>query len=115
MSRVLDIDPFTGIVETFSYDAGNDAITLTRTQDVTAILDRNKALQNDTSEHWKDRSKGTESGIDMRLGAIVPNIIIEKWMRDHGVNIFDKEHLTAARRLINDSDWRWLKTVDVKI
>lgn len=115
MTRVLDIDPFTGIVETFSYDASKDAITLTRTQDCTAIIDRNKELQNCTSDHWRDRSKGSESGIDMRLGAVVPNVVIEKWMRDHGVNIFDKEHLHAARRLINDRDWCWLKTVDVKI
>lgn len=113
--RVLDVDPFLGVVETFSYDHTNDSMTITRTQDVTAILDRNKALQNITGDHWKDRSKGTEDGIDMRLFACIPVVVQEKWLRDHGVDIYNKDHLDGALKLINSSDWKWMKTVDKKV
>lgn len=116
MSRVLDIDPFLGVVETFSYDAANDAMTLTRTQDCTAIIERNKSLQNDNS-HWRNNADLCENGIDMRLLACIPVIVEEKWARDHGVllsQIHDPDMRKAALRLLNSNEWRWLKASDVR-
>lgn len=115
--RVLDIDPFLGVVETFSYDAANDAMTLTRTQDCTAIIERNKALQNDNS-HWRNNAKLCENGIDMRLFACIPVVIEEKWLREDGIRldqIQDPDMRKAALRKINSSEWRWLKASDVKL
>lgn len=117
MSRVLDIDPFLGTVETFSYDASIDSMTITRSQDVTAILDRNKALQNDNS-HWRNNSKLCENGIDMRLMASIPVVVEEKWLRDYGVRLDQLQDLDMRKKalsLLNSSDWRWLKCSDVTL
>jgi hypothetical protein len=116
MSRILDIDPFLGVVETFSYDEMTDSMTLTRTQDCTAIIERNKALQNDNS-HWRNQAGNTPEGIDMRLLACIPVIVEEKWARDHGVllsQIHDPDMRKAALRLLNSNEWRWLKASDVQ-
>jgi hypothetical protein len=116
MTRVLDIDPFLGVTETFSYDHTTDSMTLTRSQDVTAIIERNKALQNDNS-HWKNQAHTSEEGIDMRLLACIPVIVEEKWLRDYGVRldqIHDPDMRKKALSLLNSSDWRWLKCSDVK-
>jgi hypothetical protein len=114
--RVLDIDPFLGVTEHFSYDANADSMTLTRTQDCTAIIERNKALQND-GRHWRNNADLCENGLDMRLLACIPVIVEEKWARDHGVflnRIQDPDMRRAALRLLNSNEWRWLKASDVK-
>ena len=73
-------------------------------QDVTPILEMNKALQNDT-----DASKqGIKNGW-WHYGQI-PNIIIEKWKNDHGVDVFNKDHQKAVFKLLNDPQYRYLKT-----
>lgn len=116
MSRVLDIDPFLGVTETFSYEASTDSMTLTRTQDCTAIIERNKALQNDNS-HWRNNAGLDENGMDVRLLACIPVIVEEKWLRDYGVRldqIHDPDMRKSALRLLNSNEWRWLKASDVK-
>jgi hypothetical protein len=114
--RVLDVDPFLGTVDYFSYDAMKDSVTLTRTQDCTAIIERNKALQNDNS-HWRNQAGNDENGIDMRLLACIPVVVEEKWARDHGVllnQIHDPDMRKAALKLLNSNEWRWLKASDVR-
>lgn len=112
--RLLDIDPWTGTKEFMSYDEATDSLTIKRVQDVEPILDRNKRLANDGS-HWKNQAKNDELGIDMRLVACIPAIVQEKWLRDHGVDVYKAEHWDAVKRLLNSSDWKWLKASDVTI
>jgi len=111
--RLLDVDPFLGVREYVQYDHNTDSITIKRVQDVEPILERNKALANDGSR-WRNQWRNSPEGIDMRLLACIPAIVAEKWLRDYGVNIFDKEHTKAALKLLNSSDWKWLKASDVR-
>ncbi len=110
--RLLDVDPFTGAREYFDYDEATDSITIHKVADVEGVLERNKRLQADTGDLWKHHDK---QDLDMRLAASIPTIIIEKWKRELGVDVFDAGHWPAVRRLLNDPDWRWLKAADVKI
>ena len=112
--RLLDIDPWTGVREYTGYDEATDSLVITRVQDVEPILDRNKALAND-GRHWKNQSGNDEIGIDMRHVACIPVIVQEKWLRDHGVNVNDKDHWPAVKRLLNSSDWKWLRSADVTL
>lgn len=112
--RLVDVDPWTGVQEWVHYDENTDSLTIRRVQDVEPILDRNKALQNDMS-HWRNQSKGEETGIDMRLCASIPVIVQERWLREYGVDVYKKEHWPAVRKLLNSSDWKWLKAADVTI
>lgn len=101
--RFFDYDAETKQTEYFHYDAGNDTYTIETVEDVGPILEANKKMYNADDQGWM---KGREG----RRVATIPNIIIEKWKRELGVDLFDKNHDQAVRRLLNDPDWRYLRT-----
>ena len=70
-----------------------------RLLDVEPILERNKALQNE----------GHRGGFWWRAASI-PNVVIEKWLREDGIDVFNKDHWPAVRRRLNSSEYRWLRT-----
>ena len=76
-------------------------IIIRKTQDVEPIFDNNKRLMNDGDGYSPSR--------DMRRVAIIPNVIIEQWIRE-GVNIFDPNHKDAIRRKLNSSEYAHLRT-----
>lgn len=102
--RVLEHDPLTGITTHFDYYPESDTTVIERTQDVESILTANKILQNDDDL--------TKKGIRKSWWhyAQIPNIIIEKWISEHGVNIYNKDHEKAVYKLLNDPQYRYLKT-----
>ena len=104
MKRIVDYDPFTGVTTTFDYDHATDTTIIGREQDVSLLLDVTKALQND-GDYSKKGIK--ESWWHM---ATVPAIVIEKWKNEKGVDVFNKDHWPAVKRLLNDPEYKWLKT-----
>ena len=42
--------------------------------------------------------------------ASVPNSVILKWKKELGVDIYNKDHLPAVKKLLNDRDWAYLRT-----
>ena len=102
--RVLDYDPTSGITTYFDYEADNDTALIYHEQDVTPILDMNKALQNEP-DAWKQGVKNSWAHY-----AQIPNIVVQKWLNEHGVNLYDKNHQKAVFRLLNDPEYRYLKT-----
>ncbi len=84
------------------------AFNVTRTQDITAILDQNKADQNDSSF----RNGFTESG-DMKHVARIPLLVLEKWAKEAGIpkrKIYGKEMSEIIRKKLNDPDNRLFRT-----
>ena len=77
-----------------------------RIQDVEDIIERNKRRQNEP----QDRKSS------FRHIAEIPNIFIEKWMREEwargNVNLkwSDKEMDRIVERKLKDPDWKWLRT-----
>lgn len=111
---LLEVDPWTGVRTLVDYDEMTDSLTVRREQDVGPILERNKALQTaGAPERFRD------DDINWRLQASVPNIVQEKWYRDHGVAVWkaneDPDQMAAVIKLVNSSDWRWLKTVPGRV
>ena len=100
----MDYDPLTAITTTFEYDEVTDRTTIGREQDVSIILDANKAITNDESIS----KQGIKSG--WWHYAQVPNIVIEKWLNEHGVNFYNKDHQKAVFKLLNQPEYRYLKT-----
>jgi hypothetical protein len=102
--RVLDYDPFSGITTTFDYNHETNETTIGREQDCSLILEANKVLQNSDDL--------TKQGIKNSWWhyAQIPNIVIEKWITDHGVNLYNKDHQKAVFRLLNQPEYRYLKT-----
>lgn len=83
-----------------SVNSSERLIVVERLQDVEDIIERNKQLQ------------GEEQTGDMRLIASIPAIIIERWMKEDGVNYLalpNDEFARLIKRKINDPDYRWLR------
>jgi hypothetical protein len=102
MKRHFLADPDTGAVETFEYDEGEDKAYIHRVADVSPIIEDNKRRANDGTEGYnKER--------DMVLQARIPTDVIYLWLTRYGVNVFDKNHMPAVKRLLNSNEFRYLR------
>lgn len=109
MKRIIDHDPFTGVSTFMEYHADTDMTIVGRIQDVEPILERNKAMQNDVdysrkgiAESWWHEAR-------------IPNIVIEKWRKDYGVDVLNKDHIKKVKNLLNSPEWKYLKTTAGRI
>lgn len=101
--RLLDFDPTTGIAEYHHFDPATDTSVIETVQDVAPILERNKALQSADDRGWTPSR-------ELRRAATIPDIVVLKWRRDFGIDVFNRNHWPAVRRLLNDPEWRYLRT-----
>lgn len=101
--RLLDVDRMTGVAEYHHYDAETDRTIVETVQDVTPLLERNKALQNADDRGWS-------ASRDLRRAAAIPDIIVLKWRNEYGIDVFDRNHWPAVKKLLNDPEWRYLRT-----
>lgn len=107
MELLFDRDPLTGTIQKFHY-SDDDKVTITDTQDVTAIIEQNKALQNSGVQHSR------KSGL-RRVASIPLNILFElkkKW-RDQGLSW--EERQVELHRWLNDKDNLAFRTDNTRI
>jgi hypothetical protein len=102
--RIVDYDPFTRVTTTFDYDHVSDTTYVGTYQDITPILELNKALQNDEN-YSKDGIKD-----EWWHMCKIPNLVIEKWRNEKGIDVLNKDHWPAVKKLLNDPEYKWLKT-----
>ena len=102
--RLLDYDPLTGVSTYHDYDPLTDTTTIYTSQDVAPALEWNKAL------FKEDGASARGKKIGWWHVASIPIGVQEKWLREYGVNIWDKDHLPRVKRLLNDPEWRYLRT-----
>tara|TARA_R110000868_G_scaffold138516_1_gene352715 strand:- start:5240 stop:5536 length:297 start_codon:yes stop_codon:yes gene_type:complete len=89
-------------------DRNENKVVVERCQDIETILDRNKYLQNE-AQTW--------AGDWHHIGTI-PNVIIEKWMNEEGVNILKMpadEWGQFIKRKLRDPENMWLRTTNRRI
>ena len=98
MAEILSHDPVTGITIYHDYDSLTDKTTLHTVQDVEPILDANKEL-------YKLDNRG-----DIRRAARIPVVLIEKWLREEGIDVFNRDHYQAVARKLNSSEYLYLRT-----
>jgi hypothetical protein len=97
--RLLDHDPFTGITEFYHYDDETGGFGIETTQDITHIIETNKAL-------WNDAEKHTPYG-DMCRVAHVPNVVM--------MELAKQGMVTPAGRILDDKAYRrWLNSPDAQ-
>jgi hypothetical protein len=101
--RLLGRDSFSGVAEYHHYDPATDRTVIETVQDVAPILESNKAQQNADDRGWSATR-------EMRRAATIPDIVILKWRREYGVDVFNRDHWPAVKRLLNSSEWRHLRT-----
>jgi len=97
-SGIVDADPDTGLTTWFHREHDGSWV-YQKTQDVEPILEANR---------WNQSFNHMNGGL--RRVASIPLIIIEKWLREYGVNYWDPDHQDKVDQLLNSSDWKWLRT-----
>lgn len=103
MGESLGIDPLTGIETVHHYDHDTRITRIERVQNLEPILERNKELAKTEHQAIGIKRNWWHAGT-------IPNIIIEKWLNEFGIDFFNPDHWPAVKRLLNSPDWRYLRT-----
>lgn len=77
------------------HDDADDVLTVGIVQDVEPIMEQNKRLANDASQHWKQ---------PMNRVASIPVSVIEHYRVEKGIDLMNDE--AALRQFLNDPDQR---------
>lgn len=102
--RLLEYDPHRGLRIDFE-DVGGGEFALHYVQDVEPLLEHNKALQGESIDRKSE----------FRHYASVPITVQYKWIKEYGVDPLAPEHQDLLARLLNSSEYRYLKTQEVII
>lgn len=104
MPILFDYDPVTGIREYFDYDPINDQVRITTQQDVSAFLDRMKAMRDDPSIS----AKGIKE--DWWHYCSIPEVVELELMR-RGLSLHNKDHMQDILKIIN-AEYPYLKATE---
>lgn len=96
---LLDYDPLNGVRQYFGVDADGQEYLIDEIDNSTtrAVLDQNKRIE------------GQGMGKELRLAASVPVQVQFEWIDKYGVNMWNPDHKQAVARLLNSSDYRYLR------
>jgi hypothetical protein len=86
----------------FVEDASTGDLIVHREADVEPLLELNKALATSGDGYTPSR--------ELRRAASIPLAIIEKWRNEHGIDVFNPDHMPAVRKLLNSSEYAFLRT-----
>lgn len=103
--RPFDYDPLTGLKTEFSTPDDGETWGFRYTQDNAPVLDANKEQQ----------AAGFDRRANMWHAARVPASIIMEWRTKHGVDLYNPAHKEGVRRLLNDPDYRYLRTNNFRV
>ena len=99
--RSYVLDAFGGVIETVHQDSMG-RLTIAREQDVSRILDANKAQQTDAPGRFKDDL--------MNHVARVPLVMYEKWLAELPKDADEKTKKAHIRKKLNDPENAFLRT-----
>ncbi len=107
MKRLLSVDDITGLETWHEHDPITDVTTIAYTSDAGPILELNKILANDP-----EYSKAGMNA-DFWHYAHFPAGVIMDWLINRGVDVYNKEHTKKVLQLLNDPEYRYLKTTSL--
>jgi len=106
--RLLDFDPHTGVKTIFRPSVDGETFQIITEQDVEPILELNKEKQKAGREYYA-RDK------DLWRVASIPASVQLKWLVEKGVDLMNPDHWPEVKKLLNDPEWKYLKTAEVTI
>jgi hypothetical protein len=107
VARKLYLQTADGLVEHLVVDPSErGSYAVQYRSDVTASIEANKAQFNDPAR--------SIDGMGRKVASI-PNAVAMIWLTRYGVDVFKKDHLPAVRKLLNDPEWRHLRTAPGKL
>ena len=94
-----------------TYDRAEEKLVQHSVQDIQPLIDLNKKEYNKDYVHGGVETKET----GMRKVASIPLIIIEKWKKEHGIDMMNKDHWPKIKQLLNSNEYRFLRTHESNI
>lgn len=108
-TRSLGVDPLTGLETIHHYDQVTGETHIEHKQDISAILNRNKALQN--TDHQKMGIKN-----EWMHAATIPEVVQIQWMHKYGIkDIYSEESWPIIKKLLNSSEYKYLRVGNAKL
>ena len=89
----------------FHYHNPTGEFAIEHIENIQPLIDSNKKLENE------DHSIRDE----FRLSARIPMTVYYEWKRKFGVDLYNKNHSQAVKKLLNSPDYRYLKTTNRRI
>lgn len=99
---LLSFDPLNSAFTTMQCNTDDETFSTRRywvKEDVDTVLDWNA----------REANHVTQTG-DMRRAARIPDMVQYEWWFKHGVKAWDPDHQDGVKRLLNDIDYRKLRT-----
>ena len=104
MGIIWDMDSKPGEVQTgIAIDEGSNQLVTIERQDCTDVLERNKKFKNSGMD-------GYTPSRDMRHAASIPNIILDKWLKEEGIRWWDSADTPKLMAKLDDPEWAHLRT-----
>jgi len=107
MKRVLSEDKDAGIT-TYWHSTENGFAVETVQHDVTPILKSNAIKRGLGRDYYA-------TDPDMWKAASIPIGVMYEWLTKYGVDVLNEDHWPAVKKLLNDPEWRYLKTAEIII
>lgn len=101
MPRKLYLATNEGVVEHLVFDDSERKFYLHRQSDVEPNIDQNKREYND--------AKIGRDGLGDKV-ASVPMGVVLLWKEKFGLDFFNRDHMPAILRKLDDPEWRYLRT-----
>ena len=110
--RLIEYVPDTKTEIWHAYDEDSDTTYISEIQDVDYILDSAKTKRNWDVGGAMGLNEYSKQGIKNNFWhvASIPNSVMMKWRIEYGVDVFNKDHWPQVKRLLNNSDWAYLRT-----
>ena len=102
------IDWAGGVTERLEFDDTEKRVILHRQANALPVIEANKHQQSSGGGGWSPSR-------ELRHVARIPLIVALLWQELYGVDVWNRDHWSAVRRLLNDPDWRWLRTSEGKV
>jgi hypothetical protein len=98
----------TGTGLTTTLEETDNGFLVRHEQDAEPILDLNHAKRSLGRSYYAEDP-------DMHRVASVPLGVAYQWLAAYGVEAWNPDHIDKVKRLLNDPEWRYLKTAEVYI
>jgi hypothetical protein len=90
------------MIATRFVEDSDGSLIVHREADVEPLLELNKALAASGDGYSPSR--------ELRRAATVPNIIIEKWKNEHGIDLSNPDHMPKVLELLDSNEYAFLRT-----
>jgi len=115
--RLIDYDPVSLTATYHEYDDLTKTTYIEEVQDYKPFIEWNKKIQNSGVGGAKRLNEYERRGIknEWMHVARIPNIVATKWLREDGINIYNKNDWKRVKQKLNDPEYAYLRTGSARV